>query len=65
LNVPSSITVLKNFGEEVVILDDGTIAAKGEVICIKAEKKDIVKWLRGMDIWVGNGIMGFKKETII
>jgi ABC-type uncharacterized transport system ATPase subunit len=65
LIVPPSITILKNFGEEVVVLQDGTVAAKGEVIYIKAEKDAVIKWLHGMDIWVGYGLIGFKKERII
>lgn len=62
--VPSNIKILQDFGEECVFLKDGTLAASGEVLYIEALPKDIIEWIGGMEIWVGNGMCGFQKKKI-
>jgi hypothetical protein len=62
--VPTTVKILESYGEEWVFLKDGTLAASGEVLYIEALPEDIIKWIGGMEIWVGNGMCGFQKKKI-
>jgi len=63
--VPNDIKIVENFGPESCLLDDGTVADKGEVILISSTPESIIKWLSNKEIWVGNGLVGFKKEKVL
>lgn len=57
--MPEGVEVIADYGHEVVI-SDGRIVAEGDVIYICGNEAVIRGWLGGREIWVGNGLVGFK-----
>lgn len=62
--VPSGLEVIENYGSEVVISDHRAVA-EGDVVLVRGDPDDFLRWLGGREVWVGNGLLGFKRRRVL
>ena len=65
MTIPENVDLLQNFGQETVWVNGDTEPrATGAVVFVKATPEALIEWLGGKDVWIGNGLTGFKLERI-
>jgi hypothetical protein len=63
--IPETIDVVKNFGYEIVIDEANHEEVAGDVVLVKGEEKDFIKWLKPFKgFWTTNNPASGQWEVV-